>query len=645
MESTVRIDVEKCVGCNSCVRECPAKEANIAKHDQDGNLIITINDERCIKCGACIKACAHGARYYTDDTEQFLKDLQAGEKITIIVAPAIKIAFDGNWRHVLQWLKNAGVKGIYDVSYGADICTWAHLRLLQQKPNAKIITQPCAAIVNYILKYKQDLIPDLSPIHSPMLCTAVYMQKYLGITGKIAAISPCIAKKDEFQETGLINYNVTMNELRKYFIAKSIHLPDVKIYSEFEFDKAQGLEGSIYPRPGGLRENLLIHAPKLLVINSEGTHKVYTDFDDYAASKKENLPQVFDVLNCEFGCNGGPAVGQDYDCFWMSKIMYDVETYTRSERQKSKTRKGQDIQFQGFDKDLKLEDFVRKYQASGQKIKQPGAREINEVFVQMGKKTEVEKNYDCHACGFKSCKDMAIAIACGLNVVDNCNRFVMNKVQEEKQRIANINEKVLNLTAQLEDAFNSLTGNIEDVKVQAGDIESSGNISYSDVEQIARRMQDLEELKNNISLSVNNINTSVANYNQMTTDVENIASSINLLSLNASIEAARAGEAGRGFAVVASNIRMLSDDSRQSVGSAKANDKDIQEAIAAINQITSELHNHIEELLHTAEETQGSVRSTMENGHEISKSVSEVNELSEGVLMMIQEIRESLIQE
>lgn len=645
MDSTVRINVEKCVGCNSCVRECPAKEANIAKHDQDGNLIITINEERCIKCGACIKACAHGARYYLDDTEQFLKDLQSGENITIIVAPAIKIAFDGNWRHALQWLKNAGVKGIYDVGFGADICTWAHLRLLQKNPNAKVITQPCAAIVNYVTKYKQDLIADLSPIHSPMLCTAVYMRKYLGIRGKIASISPCIAKKDEFQDTGLVDYNVTMNELKKFFIRKGINLPEVKIYSEFEFDKAQGLEGSIYSRPGGLRENLMIHNPNLLVINSEGTHKVYADFDDYSESKKQNLPQVFDVLNCEFGCNGGPAVGQEYDCFWMSKIMYDVETYTKNERQKNQTRKGQDIQFQSFDKELKLEDFMRQYKASGKTGMQPSSKEINDVYVRMGKITDDEKNYDCHACGFKSCKDMAIAIACGLNVVENCNRYVMNKVKEEKQRIADINEKVLSLAGQLEEAFNSLTGNIEDVKVQAGDIEKSGNVSYSEMEQIAVRMQNLEELKNSITNSVNSINTSVANYNQMTTDVENIASSINLLSLNASIEAARAGEAGRGFAVVASNIRMLSEDSRQSVGSAKANDKHIQESIAAINQVTSELNSHIAELLHTAEETQGSVRSTMVNGREISKSVVEVNELSEKVLRMIREIRDFLIQE
>lgn len=130
--SIINVDIDKCVGCNACVRACPVGDANVARMDEEGRLKITIDDEKCIKCGACIRACSHGARSYIDDTPRFLEDLKRGQEIALIAAPSIKIAFDGNWRHALQWLSDHGAKKIYDVSFGADICTWAHLRYLEK---------------------------------------------------------------------------------------------------------------------------------------------------------------------------------------------------------------------------------------------------------------------------------------------------------------------------------------------------------------------------------------------------------------------------------------------------------------------------------------------------------------------------------
>ena len=46
--SIINVDIDKCVGCNACVRACPMGDANVARMDGNGKLKITIDDEKCI---------------------------------------------------------------------------------------------------------------------------------------------------------------------------------------------------------------------------------------------------------------------------------------------------------------------------------------------------------------------------------------------------------------------------------------------------------------------------------------------------------------------------------------------------------------------------------------------------------------------
>ena len=640
--SIINVDVDKCVGCNACVRACPVGDANVAQMDENGKLKITIDDEKCIKCGACIRACSHGARSYVDDTLRFIEDLKRGQEIALIAAPSIKIAFDGNWRHALQWLHDQGAKKIYDVSFGADICTWAHLRYLEKNPGKKLISQPCAAVVNYVQRHKPELYSNLSPVHSPMLCLAVYMKKVLGYRGKIAAISPCIAKIEEFRETGLVDYNVTMEHLRDYFAENGVKLPDVKVFSEFEFDGKQGLEGAIYPKPGGLMVNMLTHAPNMNIITSEGTESLYHDMETYSTLRESDKPDLFDVLNCGDGCNGGPATGVHYQRFAMNNIMHNVEQHARKVRKTNTTKKGVDQQFAEFDKTLNLNDYIRTYKQRDIKRAGVSEQEIQNAFARMGKQTEEEKQFDCHSCGYRSCRDMAIAVARGLNTPENCHEFMMKSIQEERYRVSQVNEKVLAMNDELMRVFKELYENIEVVKQEATQIQEDSSKSSQEMSDVSKRIEDLNQMNQSITQAMKAINQSISKYNEMTQNVEKIAGKINLLSLNAAIEAARAGEAGRGFAVVASNIRELSDNSKSSVGNAKENDGEIKNAIENVNHVILNFDDTVKKLVTVTSGAIEGVQATSSNSQSIKKSMEDLGQLAKEVEDMIIETNKVL---
>ena len=264
---------EKCRGCNKCIGACPVKFANEAYADDQGNNKIRVNPKLCIHCGKCVEVCDHSARDYNDDVEDFIRALKENKKISILVAPAVRTNYP-EYKKLFGFLKTQGVRKIYDVSFGADITTWAYLKAIKDKNLESIIAQPCPVVVNYVEKYKPELIPQLAPIHSPSMCAAIYMKKYAKIEDELAFLSPCMAKQDEFhtKETGgLVKYNVTFKKLQQYIDKNHIRLED---YSEASFDHQDCGLGLLFSRPGGLKENVLELMPKVLVKQIEGSEHI-----------------------------------------------------------------------------------------------------------------------------------------------------------------------------------------------------------------------------------------------------------------------------------------------------------------------------------------------------------------------------------
>ena len=132
MNDLIIVRPEKCMGCNACVRNCPAPEANITKMLDDGRFVTTVNSDRCIGCGECVKVCSHGARDYLDDTDACMTRI-AKEKVIILAAPSIKTVFPKNWKGILDWFRKKGCL-IYDV-HSAQI--YAHGRTCVQSKQKK----------------------------------------------------------------------------------------------------------------------------------------------------------------------------------------------------------------------------------------------------------------------------------------------------------------------------------------------------------------------------------------------------------------------------------------------------------------------------------------------------------------------------
>jgi len=247
-----------------------------------------------------------------------------------------------------------------------------------------------------------------------------------GIKEPIASLSPCIAKTLEHAATGLIQYNVTFAKLLKYLEDNKILLPD----QESGFDNMQAGPGTLFPLPGGLRENLDFFTEKSLHIEKGEGADILKALDLYAMTSVEHLPDVFDVLKCANGCLIGPATSDEQNIFKLNKQMQTARTSVKRNLQQSRERLVE------YDRQLRLEDYCRSYTACPPKYPTVSVEAIEQAFRQMQKFDLSQRQVNCGACGSDSCLGMARKIALNLNIPMNCVVAARDEAQLERERNA-----------------------------------------------------------------------------------------------------------------------------------------------------------------------------------------------------------------
>ena len=432
MEKGLIYTNDRCVSCNKCVRVCTSPGASYVQSDGVHSLV-QINARRCISCGACFAQCDHNARDYRDDTEAFFHDLAQGEPVTLLLAPAFRAAYPKEYGAILGGLKALGVGRIISVAFGADICTWACLKVMEDGYRGGIST-PCPVAVSYVEHCMPELIPRLLPVQSPMVCAAVYCREELGITDKLAFLGPCIGKKqetDEYEPDSPVHYNLTFLKLMEYVRTHHITGPDAS--DEIEY----GL-GAFYPAPGGLAENIRwFLGDDTLIRVVSGPNYLYGWLKkNWVRLGKGTLPfAMIDALNCQEGCVEGTA--SEADRFEEDKALGEIQRIRNAcKRPEPDSPWNPDLtpaqrlerlnrQFSG----LALEHYLRRFTDRSRECEQriPSPPEADQIFREMHKLTPESRQINCSACGYDNCYDMMVAIYNGFNMKQSCIHYEMNE--------------------------------------------------------------------------------------------------------------------------------------------------------------------------------------------------------------------------
>jgi iron only hydrogenase large subunit-like protein/ABC-type transporter Mla subunit MlaD len=638
---------------------CPVKMCNNGSGD-----IVDHHSDLCIGCGECISACTFNARIGLDDFDSFMADLKKGTGIIAIVAPAVAASFDGKYRNVNGFLKSLGVKGVFDVSFGAELTVKSYVHYMKKNKPRTVIAQPCPALVTFLEMYRPELLPYLAPADSPMVHLMKMIRRYYPEykNYKIAAISPCYAKRREFDACGLGDYNVTFNSIQQYLDKRR---ESVSNYLEADYDNPPAERAVLFSSPGGLMRTLGRYDPDVNTHTRkiEGSPEVYHYFAHLSASIQKGSAPVYplvDCLNCHMGCNGGAGTGNRGK--HLDDVEYLVEKRAREVKKKYQPRglaklfhknKIEKILDSYWEEGLYTRSYIDRSSIFKEMVKAPSRAEIGAVLVAMHK-TEVNDIRNCSACGYRSCEQMAVAIINRLNKKENCQYYVeFEKNLSNEQKMKDTVNTVLNhVLAEMNRSIAGISSLSEEISSAAEYVLSSSSV----IEEMVKNIHSIDttldhnaatvfklnetsmEGKKRISRIgelIGNVSSQADSLIQSCMVIGDIADQTNILGMNAAIEAAHAGDAvGKGFAVVASEIRKLADNSGHQAREISGNLKNIKALIDSSRESSSNAQaqfDSVMSLISAVKDEAASIKDAMDaqsgGGNRVISSLNEINNL------------------
>ncbi len=306
-EHSVYLDVNRCIGCTTCLRHCPTQAIRI----KDGHAVI--NEKRCIDCGECIKVCPKKAKKAKCNK---LSEMEAFKWKIALPAPTLYGQFENldDVDYVLNGLLKIGFDDVFEVSTAAELAS-AYTRAYLRKGNLPkpVISSACPVVLRLIsLRFpslKDNVLPMLPPMEiAAMMARDKAKSEHPELKDEdigVCFISPCPGKVS-YVKNGFGGYKSRVNKVISisdiYFelINAMSHSDEIKSISH------SGMIGIGWASSGGEATSLFNDA----YLAADGIENVNRVLDQI---ENDNIPPLeFVELNaCTGGCVGGVLTMQN----------------------------------------------------------------------------------------------------------------------------------------------------------------------------------------------------------------------------------------------------------------------------------------------------------------------------------------------
>ena len=411
MEHAVTLVKEKCMGCTTCIKQCPTEAIRVRR----GRAILIA--ERCIDCGQCIRVCPHHAKKAVYDPLDRLEDFS----YTIALpAPSLYGQFQNldDINQVLAGLLSMGFDHVYEVSKGAEIISeLTRHTLADETLELPLISSACPSVVRLICTRFPKLIGNLAKHVAPMELAAILArEEAVARTGLppekigIFFITPCPAKVTAIHAPG---------HLHKAVIDGAFSMTEVykKLLRHMRRDNLSwlahsGMTGVGWALSGGEASALGVEE-HLAVDGIEHVIEVLEDVEDGKLADVRFL----ELGACNQGCVGG-CLTVENPYVSKARIRKLIKHMPRSKNKLSQ----QDLQRESFLADKSFEENSVLQLAEDRSLAMERYRKISALIEEL-------PGLDCGACGTPCCRALAEDVVLGFASEDDCIFRVRERMQ------------------------------------------------------------------------------------------------------------------------------------------------------------------------------------------------------------------------